>query len=74
MRWSTTPLGGAVATITQLAAMTVALTTGPTFYIAIAGDSTSQLSLVLGIVQFFLSVVAKLTFRSYPEDESLAIE
>lgn len=46
--------------------VTLALTAGPTFYIAIAGDTTSQLPLILGIVQFFLSVLATLLFGILP--------
>lgn len=50
--------------------ITLALTCGPTFYIAIAESSsngtTSSLSLILGIVQFFISVVATLLFATMP--------
>jgi 1,3-beta-glucan synthase len=50
--------------------ITLALTCGPTFYIAIAENSsngtTSSLSLILGIVQFFISVVATLLFATMP--------
>ncbi|KAF8582242.1 glycosyltransferase family 48 protein [Ramaria rubella] len=43
----------------------LALTAGPTVYIAIA-DNTSQLPLILGIVQFFISVAATLLFAIMP--------
>jgi 1,3-beta-glucan synthase len=49
--------------------ITLALTCGPTFYIAIAeknGNGDSSLSLILGIVQFFISVVATLLFAVMP--------
>jgi 1,3-beta-glucan synthase len=50
--------------------ITLALTCGPTFYIAIAENSsngtTSSLALILGIVQFFISVVATLLFATMP--------
>lgn len=50
--------------------ITLALTCGPTFYIAIAennsGGTTSSLCLILGIVQFFISVVATLLFATMP--------
>ncbi|KAG7451544.1 1,3-beta-glucan synthase [Guyanagaster necrorhizus] len=48
--------------------VTLALTCGPTFYIAIAENNGSggQLSLILGIVQFFISVVATLLFAIMP--------
>ena len=49
--------------------ITLALTCGPTFYIAIAeknGNGESSLSLILGIVQFFISVVATLLFAVMP--------
>jgi 1,3-beta-glucan synthase len=48
--------------------ITLGLTCGPTFYIAIAvnnGDS-GQLALILGIVQFFISVAATLLFAIMP--------
>ncbi|KIJ31383.1 glycosyltransferase family 48 protein [Sphaerobolus stellatus SS14] len=45
----------------------LALTAGPTIYIAIAGgDSSNQLALILGIVQFFISVVATILFAIIP--------
>ncbi|KZV72587.1 glycosyltransferase family 48 protein [Peniophora sp. CONT] len=49
--------------------VTLGLTAGPTVYIAIAenGDSAGgQLALILGIVQFFISVVATLLFAIVP--------
>ncbi|THH12768.1 hypothetical protein EW146_g7388 [Bondarzewia mesenterica] len=49
--------------------VTLALTAGPTVYIAIAENSSSaggQLALILGIVQFFISVVATLLFAIMP--------
>ena len=49
--------------------VTLALTAGPTFYIAIAENSEAgggQLALILGIVQFFISVVATLLFSIMP--------
>ncbi|ESK92280.1 1,3-beta-glucansynthase [Moniliophthora roreri MCA 2997] len=48
--------------------VTLGLTCGPTFYIAIVvrnGDD-GQLALILGIVQFFISVVATLLFAIMP--------
>ncbi|KAL7284815.1 hypothetical protein ACG7TL_002125 [Trametes sanguinea] len=48
--------------------ITLGLTAGPTFYIAIA-ESTSpggSLALILGIVQFFISVVATILFAVLP--------
>jgi 1,3-beta-glucan synthase len=49
-------------------AVTLALTAGPTFYIAIAESSSpnGSLALILGIVQFFISVVATLIFATLP--------
>ncbi|KAI0696362.1 1,3-beta-glucan synthase [Cytidiella melzeri] len=49
-------------------AVTLALTAGPTFYIAIAESSSpnGSLALILGIVQFFISVVATLLFATLP--------
>nr|QCR99115.1 1,3-beta-D-glucan synthase [Grifola frondosa] len=49
-------------------AITLALTAGPTFYIAIAESSSpgGSLALILGIVQFFISVVATLLFAFLP--------
>lgn len=44
----------------------LALTTGPTFYIALFNNTTSQLPLILGIVQFFISVAATLLFAIMP--------
>jgi 1,3-beta-glucan synthase len=48
--------------------ITLALTAGPTVYIAIAqgNKNTGSLSLILGIVQFFISVVATLLFAIMP--------
>ncbi|KAI0356840.1 1,3-beta-glucan synthase [Trametes cingulata] len=48
--------------------ITLALTAGPTFYIAIAESSSpgGSLALILGIVQFFISVVATLLFAILP--------
>ncbi|EIN14554.1 1,3-beta-glucan synthase [Punctularia strigosozonata HHB-11173 SS5] len=48
--------------------VTLALTAGPTIYIAIAqgNKNTGSLSLILGIVQFFISVVATLLFAIMP--------
>ncbi|KAJ3806848.1 1,3-beta-glucan synthase [Lentinula aff. lateritia] len=48
--------------------VTLGLTCGPTFYIAIAvhNGSAGQLALILGIVQFFISVVAVLLFSIMP--------
>ncbi|PBK76155.1 1,3-beta-glucan synthase [Armillaria solidipes] len=48
--------------------VTLGLTCGPTFYVAIAENNGSggQLSLILGIVQFFISVVATLLFAIMP--------
>ena len=44
----------------------LALTVGPTFYIAFFNNTTSQLPLILGIVQFFISVGATLLFAIMP--------
>jgi 1,3-beta-glucan synthase len=48
--------------------ITLALTCGPTFYIAIAehNGGGGSLALILGIVQFFISVVATLLFAIMP--------
>ena len=49
--------------------VTLGLTAGPTVYIAIVENSDSaggQLALILGIVQFFISVVATLLFTIVP--------
>ncbi|KAJ3771798.1 1,3-beta-glucan synthase [Lentinula raphanica] len=48
--------------------VTLGLTSGPTFYIAIVvhNGSAGQLALILGIVQFFISVVAVLLFSIMP--------
>jgi 1,3-beta-glucan synthase len=50
--------------------ITLALTAGPTFYIAIAefssGGNSGSLALILGIVQFFISVIATLLFAIMP--------
>jgi 1,3-beta-glucan synthase len=48
--------------------ITLALTAGPTFYIAIAESHTRNqtVHLILGIVQFFISVVATLIFAIMP--------
>ncbi|EIW79670.1 glycosyltransferase family 48 protein [Coniophora puteana RWD-64-598 SS2] len=50
--------------------ITLALTVGPTFYIAIAedtsGGNSGSLALILGIVQFFIAVVATLLFSIMP--------
>ena len=48
--------------------VTLALTAGPTFYIAIAESSSpgGSLALILGIVQFFISVVATILFAVLP--------
>ncbi|KDN41919.1 1,3-beta-glucan synthase component FKS1, partial [Rhizoctonia solani AG-8 WAC10335] len=44
------------------------LTTGPSFYVFIANDGTdgSSLPLILGIVQFFIAVIATLLFSIVP--------
>ncbi|KAI0072902.1 1,3-beta-glucan synthase [Panus rudis PR-1116 ss-1] len=49
-------------------AVTLGLTAGPTFYIAIAESNSpgGSLALILGIVQFFISVVATLLFAILP--------
>lgn len=49
-------------------AVTLGLTAGPTFYIAIAENNSpgGSLALILGIVQFFISVVATLIFAILP--------
>ncbi|KAF9238943.1 glycosyltransferase family 48 protein [Melanogaster broomeanus] len=50
--------------------ITLALTAGPTFYVAIAEFSSAgnagSLALILGVVQFFISVVATLLFAIMP--------
>jgi len=48
--------------------VTLGLTSGPTIYIAIASSQgqAGQLALILGIVQFFISVVAVLLFGLMP--------
>jgi 1,3-beta-glucan synthase len=48
--------------------VTLGLTCGPTFYIAIAEQqgNAGQLALILGITQFFISVVATLLFAIMP--------
>ncbi|KAE9406540.1 1,3-beta-glucan synthase [Gymnopus androsaceus JB14] len=48
--------------------ITLGLTAGPTFYIAIAvsNGTAGQLALILGIVQFFISIVAVLLFAIMP--------
>jgi 1,3-beta-glucan synthase len=48
--------------------VTLGLTCGPTFYVAIAEHSGGggSLALILGIVQFFISVVATLLFSIMP--------
>ncbi|KAF8606454.1 1,3-beta-glucan synthase [Ceratobasidium sp. AG-I] len=48
--------------------VTLGLTCGPTFYIAIVNDGTdgSKLPLVLGIVQFCISIIATLLFAVLP--------
>ena len=48
--------------------ITLALMAGPTFYIAIAESSSpgGSLALILGIVQFFIPVVATLLFAVLP--------
>ena len=48
--------------------VTLILTAGPTFYVAIAESSSpgGQLALILGIVQFFISAVATLLFAILP--------
>lgn len=47
----------------------LALTAGPTFYIAMVdgrADQTSQVPLIIGIVQFFISIVVTLVFGLIP--------
>ena len=48
--------------------ITLALTAGPTFYVAITDTpgGSSTLPLIIGIVQFFISVVATLLFSILP--------
>ena len=48
--------------------VTLAITSGPTFYIAIVEShgNGGSLSLILGIVQFFISVIATLLFSIMP--------
>ncbi|KAF8527179.1 1,3-beta-glucan synthase [Hysterangium stoloniferum] len=44
----------------------LALTAGPTFYIATVDSSSNQLPLILGIVQFFISVSVTILFAVMP--------
>lgn len=44
----------------------LALTAGPTFYIAIVDSSKSNIPLIIGIVQFFISVVSTVLFSIIP--------
>lgn len=44
----------------------LALTAGPTVYIAVVDSSSGQLPLILGIVQFFISVIATVLFAILP--------
>lgn len=49
--------------------ITLALTCGPTFYVAIVvhnGNGGGSLALILGIVQFFISVIATVLFAVVP--------
>ncbi|KAF8654087.1 hypothetical protein AX16_003620 [Volvariella volvacea WC 439] len=48
--------------------ITLALTAGPTFYIAMVDDrpDQSQIPLIIGIVQFFISVVVTIAFAIIP--------
>jgi len=48
--------------------ITLALTTGPTFYVTVVEnqDGGGSLALILGIAQFFISVAATLLFRIMP--------
>jgi len=48
--------------------ITLGFTAGPTFYIAIAESQTRNqtVSLILGIVEFFISVIATLNFAVVP--------
>jgi hypothetical protein len=49
--------------------VTLALTAGPTFYIAVAANQpggSGSLALILGIAQFFISIDATLLFRIMP--------
>jgi len=48
--------------------ITLALTAGPTFYIGFfdSPSTTSSVPLILGIVQFFISIVATLLFATLP--------
>jgi len=94
MTWSTTALGGAVATLIMIATtlfefsyipttwnnssylprrllfllVILALTCSPTFYIAIVESSGMgcSLSLILGVIQFFISAIAMLLFAIVP--------
>jgi 1,3-beta-glucan synthase len=94
MRWSTTALGGAVATLIMIAAtfaefshlptswsnisyltrrllcllVILSFTAGPTFYIAKTESRTpnQRIPLILGIVQFTVSVAATLIFSVTP--------
>ncbi|KAK6996033.1 glycosyltransferase family 48 protein, partial [Favolaschia claudopus] len=47
--------------------VTLGLTAGPTFYVAIAESqgNAGQVALILGIAQFFISVIATLLFANY---------
>ncbi|KAF7329987.1 1,3-beta-glucan synthase [Mycena kentingensis (nom. inval.)] len=44
----------------------LAITAGPTFYVAIAGSDGGNTSLIIGIVQFFISVAVTLLFAIVP--------
>ena len=46
--------------------ITLALTAGPTFYISIVDSSKSNIPLIIGIVQFFISVVTTVLFTIIP--------
>ena len=48
--------------------ITLVLTSGPTFYIAIVerNGNCGSLSLILGVVQFFISVIAMILFAIMP--------
>ena len=46
--------------------ITLALTAGPTFYVAFVDDSTSNVPLALAIVQMFISGIATLIFSVMP--------
>jgi 1,3-beta-glucan synthase len=71
MHWSATALSGVATSTTAefqftrrvlFLLVTLALTVGPTLYIATAGDTRSLLPLILGIVQLFISIVSTLLF------------